>query len=63
VDGPLVPASECHKVVSLKRHTEGPAMNEISTIGLDIAKSCFRFTGLMRWAPLSCGGNCAVASS
>ena len=25
-------------------------MGEVSTIGLDIAKSVFRFTGWMRWA-------------
>ena len=25
VDGPLVPASACHKVISLKRHIEGAA--------------------------------------
>lgn len=58
---PLVPASECHKVVSLKRHIEGQRMNEISTIGLISRRACFRFTVLTRAVPLSCGGNYAVS--
>src|SRR5580704_17448474 len=43
VDGPCSTASMCQSVVALNRpHREEPPMNEVSTIGLDLAKQVFQ---------------------
>lgn len=47
VDGAHSAASMCHRVVASKRTTRGePSMGEVSTIGLDIAKSIFQVHGV-----------------
>ncbi len=52
VDGPCSPASRCPSVVVVENATleRSPSMGEVSTIGLDIAKSFSRRTGSMRRA-------------
>src|SRR5262249_60990140 len=47
VDGAHSAASRCHRVVASKRTTRGePSLGEVSTIGLDIAKSVFQIHGV-----------------
>jgi hypothetical protein len=47
VDGAHSAASRCHKVVASKRTTlRGAVHGQVSTIGLDIAKSVFQIHGV-----------------
>jgi hypothetical protein len=47
VDGAHSAASRCHRVVALEQpHWGEPSMSEVSTIGLDIAKSVFQVHGV-----------------
>jgi transposase len=60
----LAAASSCQdEVVDRKHPIKEPSMEQVITIGLDLAKNVFQFMALTQQARSWCAGSCAAAMS